>query len=336
MRPIRPDRPGQSITPGVLRPGEFQLETGWQRFAPGGGVGLPSQATTLRIGFFSSLELRLTQNYVFGPARRAGAGRGRRPYPHPAARLHGLGPAHGGREARCSRPTAPAASRPACSWKRPWPVPGSVACTAAPGAPVRRLLLSQRLGRRAALDGNFGFSQPGLTAHDALAGQYLGSLALTAPITNNLGYFVEAYGRGHQQLTTGTTAGLYYRPWVGLRFDATLGRVLGGWQAGRHYRGPGPGPAAGRQRRPLKPDSTLRGAQRQPPAPGSPVRQAENRINLPAVLWALLHRPSHALRQVGLSLWFFLCVASLFYSPGCWWPALPASALPTAAPRFRP
>jgi hypothetical protein len=32
VRHIRPDRPGQTITAGVLRAGEFQLETGLQRY----------------------------------------------------------------------------------------------------------------------------------------------------------------------------------------------------------------------------------------------------------------------------------------------------------------
>ena len=228
LRPIRPDRPGQSLTAGVLRPGEFQLETGWQRLAPGGGVG-PSQATTLRIGFFSSLELRLTQNYVFGPARAPRLGEGPTPLPRPDST--GWAPLTVGAKLLL---TPDRASRFQASLLLEAAVPstGQRGLHRGTWGPGGRLLLSQQLGRRAALVGNFGFSQPGLTAHDALAGQYLGSLALTAPITNNLGYFVEAYGRGHQQLTTGTTAGLYYRPWTGLRFDATLGRVLGGGPAG--------------------------------------------------------------------------------------------------------
>ena len=231
VRHIRPDRPGFTITPGVLRPGEFQLETGWQRFTPGGGVGIPSQATTLRIGFFSSLELRLTQNYVFGPAAGVRPGFGEGPTPAPRPDSTGWAPLTVGAKLML---TPDRASRFQASLLLEAVVPGTGQRGLHRGTwgPGGRLLLSQQLGRRAALVGNFGFNQPGLTAHDALAGQYVGSLALTAPITDNLGYFVEAYGRGHQQLTTGTTAGLYYRPWTGLRFDATLGRVLGGWQAG--------------------------------------------------------------------------------------------------------
>ena len=67
----------------------------------------------------------------------------------------------------------------------------------------------------------------------------VGSLALTAPIGNKAGYFVEAYGRGRAELTSGATAGLYYRPWTGLRFDATVGRVLGGASAGANLVGVG-------------------------------------------------------------------------------------------------
>ncbi len=231
VRPIRPDRPGLSITPGVLRPGEFQLETGWQRLAPGGGVGLPSQATTLRIGFFSSLELRLTQNYAFGPAGAAARGRGEGPTPTLRPDSTGWAPLTVGIKLLL---TPDRASRFQASLLFEAAVPGTGQRGLRRGTwgPGGRLLLSQQLGRRAALVGNFGFSQPGLTAHDALAGQYLGTLALTAPFTDRVGYFVEGYGQGHQQLTTGATAGLYYRPWTGLRFDATLGRVLGGPQAG--------------------------------------------------------------------------------------------------------
>jgi hypothetical protein len=110
-------------------------------------------------------------------------------------------------------------------------------------APAGRLLLSQQLGRRAALEGNFGFVQSGLTMTDLfngqIGGQYIGSLALTAPIGNKAGYFVEGYGRGRDGLTTGATAGLYYRPWTGLRFDATAGRILGGLNAGANTVGVG-------------------------------------------------------------------------------------------------
>jgi hypothetical protein len=64
VRHIRPDRPGQTISAGVLRAGEFQLETGIQRFTPRTGVGVTSNVNTLRIGFWNSMEFRVTQPYV--------------------------------------------------------------------------------------------------------------------------------------------------------------------------------------------------------------------------------------------------------------------------------
>ncbi len=229
---LRPDRPGQTITTGVLRPGEFQLETGWQRFTPKGGVGNNSQATTLRIGFFNSLELRITQPYVFGtPGTAAIMGE------NPARRTDSVGwaPLTVGTKLML---TPDRASRFQVALLAEVSVPntGQNGLRRSTWAPAGRLLVSQQLGRRAALEGNFGFVQSGLTLTDIfngqIGGQYIGSLALTAPLTNQAGYFVEAYGRGRDDLTTGATAGLYYRPWTGLRFDATVGRVLGGVSAG--------------------------------------------------------------------------------------------------------
>ncbi|RZK20810.1 MAG: hypothetical protein EOO56_12205 [Hymenobacter sp.] len=226
VRHVRPDRPSQTITAGVLRPGEFQLETGLQRYTPGTGAGLSSSTATLRIGFFNSMEFRVTQPYVYGTPSAAAVGE------HPALRPDSVGwaPVTVGTKLML---TPDRASRFQASLL----VEAALPNTGSAGlrskiAPGGRLLLSQQLGRRAALEGNFGFTQYGLTAADVSRGQYLGSLALTAPLTNQAGYFVEGYGRGRDQLTTGATAGLYYRPWTGLRFDATVGRVLGGLGAG--------------------------------------------------------------------------------------------------------
>jgi hypothetical protein len=225
---IRPDRPGQTITAGVLRAGEFQLETGVQRYSPGRGAGgLSSSTATLRIGFFNSMEFRVTQPYVYGTPRIAAGGE------HPALRPDSVGwaPLTVGTKLML---TPDRASRFQASLliEAALPNTGSAGLRRGSLAPSGRLLLSQQLGRRAALEGNFGFTQYGLTAADVSRGQYLGSLALTAPITDRAGYFVEGYGRGREQFTTGGTAGLYYRPWTGLRFDATVGRVLGGLDAG--------------------------------------------------------------------------------------------------------
>jgi hypothetical protein len=228
VRHIRPDRPGQTITAGVLRAGEFQLETGLQRYSPTAGAGLTSSTATLRIGFFNSMEFRVTQPYVFGTPGTTLVG-GETPGLRPDS--VGWAPVTVGTKLML---TPDRASRFQASLlvEAALPNTGSAGMRRSSWAPSGRILLSQQLGRRAALEGNFGFTQYGLTAADVSRGQYLGSLALTAPITDNAGYFVEGYGRGREQLTTGATAGLYYRPWTGLRFDATVGRVLGGLGAG--------------------------------------------------------------------------------------------------------
>ncbi|MDJ0366624.1 transporter [Hymenobacter sp. H14-R3] len=236
---IRPDRPGQTITAGVLRAGEFQLETGIQRFTPRLGVGVSSNVNTLRIGFWNSMELRVTQPYVFGtPTLRQPGGE------TPTLRTDSVGwaPLTVGLKLML---TPDRASRFQASLLAEASLPntGQNGLRRTTWAPAGRLLLSQQLGRRAALEGNFGFVQSGLTMTDLfngqIGGQYIGSLALTAPIGNKAGYFVEGYGRGRSELTTGATAGLYYRPWTGLRFDATVGRILGGLNAGANTVGIG-------------------------------------------------------------------------------------------------
>ncbi|MFD1874610.1 transporter [Hymenobacter bucti] len=241
---IRPDRPGQTITAGVLRAGEFQLETGLQRYAPATCAGLTGSSTTLRIGFFNSMEFRLSQPYLFGKPGATLVG-GETPGLRPDS--VGWAPVTVGVKLML---TPDRASRFQASLlvEAALPNTGSAGLRQPKIAPGGRILLSQQLGRRAALEGNFGFTQYGLTAADVLRGQYLGSLALTAPITNNAGYFVEGYGRGREQLTTGATAGLYYRPWTGLRLDATLGRVLGGLGAGATTVGVGLGLRLGNNR----------------------------------------------------------------------------------------
>jgi len=229
---IRPDRPGQTISAGVLRPGQFQFETGFQRFSPRTGAGIGSNVNTLRIGFWNSMELRITQPYLFGTPSLATGGL----TDSPALRTDSVGwaPLTVGIKFML---TPDRASRFQASLLAEASLPntGQNGLHRTTWAPAGRLLLSQQLGRRAALEGNFGFVQSGLTMTDLfngqIGGQYVGSLALTAPIGDKVGYFVEGYGRGRQSLTTGATAGLYYRPWTGLRLDATVGKVLGGVQS---------------------------------------------------------------------------------------------------------
>ncbi|MFC7669120.1 hypothetical protein ACFQT0_18515 [Hymenobacter humi] len=70
VRKIRADRPGQTITAQVLRAGRFQLEAGTQRQIPSSGSSLSSSGATLRIGFFNSMELRVSQPYLSRYQRR--------------------------------------------------------------------------------------------------------------------------------------------------------------------------------------------------------------------------------------------------------------------------
>jgi hypothetical protein len=231
---IRPDRPGQTITAGVLRPGEFQLETGIQRFSPRTGVGVSSNVNTLRIGFWNSMELRITQPYVFGTPGAATGVVGEAPATGRADSV-GWAPLTVGTKLMLT-PDRASRFQMTLLFETALPNTGQNGLRRSSWAPAGRLLVSQQLGQRAALEGNFGFVQSGLTLSDLfngeIGGQYIGSLALTAPLGNKAGYFLEAYGRGRENLTTGATAGLYYRPWTGLRFDATVGRLLGGLNAG--------------------------------------------------------------------------------------------------------
>ncbi|MGI4761278.1 MAG: transporter [Janthinobacterium lividum] len=239
VRHIRPDRPGQTISAGVLRPGQFQLETGIQRFAPRTGASVTGNVNTLRIGFFNSMELRITQPYVFGtPGTAAAAGES------PLLRADSVGwaPLTVGAKLMLT-PDRASRFQATLLLETALPNTGQNGLRRTTWAPAGRLLLSQQLGRRAALEGNFGFVQSGLTLADVfngeIGGQYIGSLALTAPIGDKAGYFLEGYGRGRANLTSGATAGLYYRPWTGLRFDATVGRILGGVNAGTTIVGAG-------------------------------------------------------------------------------------------------
>jgi hypothetical protein len=230
VRNIRADRPGQTITAQVLRPGRFQLELGTQRLAPAGGPAFGSSAATLRIGFFNSMELRVTQPFL---NRRPGFG-GEAGRPDSA----GFAPVVVGAKFMLS-PNYDTRTQVAILVETPLPKTGSEGLAATRFAPGGRLLISQQIGQRYGLEANFGFSQQGLTVADMEKGQFLGSLALKGAISDKAGYFVEAYGAGRKALSTGATAGLYYRPFPVLRLDVTAGRVLGGLAAGTSTVGAG-------------------------------------------------------------------------------------------------
>ena len=223
VRNIRADRPGQTITAQVLQPGRFQLETGFQRRSGGPGFAQSISGATLRIGFLNSMELRVSQPYFHnGPTIAAEAG---------TASASGWAPAVAGVKFMLS-PNYNTRTQVAILAESAVPSSGSPGLRQRGWAPSGRLLVSEQLGERFGLEGNFGFSQPGLQVQDMEKGQFLGSLALNGPISTKTGFFVEAYGYGRQSLNTGTTTGLYYRPLPSVRLDVTAGRLLGGAAAG--------------------------------------------------------------------------------------------------------
>ena len=223
VRNIRADRPGQTITAQVLRPGRFQLETGLQR--PLGNSGLPQGLSnaTLRIGFFNGMELRVSQSMLqAAPQVPAEAG---------AAAPAGWTPVVVGAKFMVS-PNYDTRTQVAILVESAIPGTGVPALRANTWAPGGRLLVSEQLGQRYGLEANFGFSQAGLTVKDLEKGQFLGTLALNGALSGQTGFFVEAYGNGRSTLSTGTTAGLYWRPVPVLRLDMTAGRGLSGIGAG--------------------------------------------------------------------------------------------------------
>jgi len=230
VRNIRADRPGQTVTAQVLRPGRLQLELGTQRLSPASGVGIGSSGALLRIGFFNSMELRVSQPYFSrrtvttteGGLQQAG----------------GWAPATVGAKFMISS-NYDTRFQAAILAETAVPGTGSPALRASSFTPSARLLLSQQLGERFGLEGNFGFGQRGITTADIKQGQYLGTLALNGAIGQKTGFFVEAYGAGRTDLTTGTTAGLYFRPVPAVRLDVNAGRVLGGPAAGSSTVGAG-------------------------------------------------------------------------------------------------
>lgn len=223
VRNIRADRPGQTITAQVLRPGRFQLETGFQRRSGGPDFAQSLSAATLRVGFFNSMELRVSQPYFHnGPTIATETG---------TVSASGWAPAVVGAKFMLS-PNYDTRTQVAILVESALPNTGSAGLRQNGWAPAGRLLVSEQIGERFGLEGNFGFSQPGLKVQDMEKGQFLGTLALNGPLSAKTGFFVEAYGYGRQSLNTGTTTGLYFRPVPAVRLDVTAGRLLGGTAAG--------------------------------------------------------------------------------------------------------
>ena len=230
VRNIRADRPGQTITAQVLRPGRFQLETGFQRQFGGPVPAQSLSAATLRIGFFNSMELRVSQPYFHsGPTRLTESG---------PVDSSGWAPVIVGAKFMVS-PNYDTRTQVAILVESAIPGTGSAGLRGTKWGPGGRLLVSEQIGERFGLEANFGFHQRGLTTKDLEAGQFLGTLALNGPLGNKAGFFVEAYGTGRATLSTGTTAGLYFRPSPLLRLDVTAGRAVSGPAAGTALVGAG-------------------------------------------------------------------------------------------------
>ncbi len=224
VRNLRADRPGQTVTAQVLRPGQAQLEAGALRLTPRTGAAGWLTTPTLRIGFFNGMELRMSQPYQGAAA----AGRAEGPR---ATAPGGWAPLVVGTKLMLS-PNYDTRTQVALLAEATVPGTGAALLKPPHWAPAGRLLVSEQMGQRFGLEANLGFSQQGLTLADTEQGQFLGTLALNGPLGEHAGFFVEAYGTGRAALTSGTTAGLYWRPQPLLRLDVSTGRVLGGPAAG--------------------------------------------------------------------------------------------------------
>jgi hypothetical protein len=230
VRNIRADRPGQTITAQVLEPGRIQLEMGAQRLSGGSGLPQSISGATLRVGFFNSMELRVSQPFFHnGPTKQTEAGE---------VSASGWAPVVVGTKLMLS-PNYNTRTQVALLVESAVPNTGSLGLRNSTWAPSGRLLVSEQIGERYGVEANFGFTQPGVTVKDIKKGQFLGTVALNGPLSAKTGFFVEAYGKGREQLSTGTTAGLYFRPMSAMRIDVTAGKAIGGVAAGTTTLGAG-------------------------------------------------------------------------------------------------
>ena len=182
--------------------------------------------STLRVGFFNHIELRATQNYLYAPSTS------RRPLPDgPAftfAGAAGFAPLNVGAKFLASS-TQNARSQVVVLLDMNLRN-GDASFVGKQLEPGGRLLVSQQLGQRFGLGGNFGFRQQGFKAEGTKQGQYLTTLALNGPIGagTRFGFLAETYATWQRQQgwLPGLTSGLYYRPLPGLRLDVTAGHGL--------------------------------------------------------------------------------------------------------------
>ncbi|RSK49004.1 transporter [Hymenobacter rigui] len=238
VRLIRPDRPGQTITTNMLYPGQFQLETGLTRYDAGSSVGYAGRSvwgSTLRVGFFNHIELRATQNYLLTPDVRPLSVEGT-----PAAYAGPVGFAPLNVGAKFLASTVQNARSQVVVLFDMNLRNGDASYPDKQFEPGARLLVSQQLGQRFGLEGNFGFRQRGFKAEGTKQGQYLTTLALNGPLgpTTHFGFLAETYATWQRQQgwRPGLTTGLYFRPSPAIRLDVTAGHGLtpaaGGFNVG--------------------------------------------------------------------------------------------------------
>lgn len=223
IRNIRPDRPGQTVTTSMLRPGQLQVEMGTQRSLSGPSAGgRPISSGLLRVGFFGLMELRVQQHYLHSQVGNRQFN-GPEATPRPATGTTGFAPLTVGAKmlASSNQDTRSQVSVLAEMTLRN----GDASFANKVYEPAVRLLVSQQLGHRFGLEGNFGFRQRGFKAADTSRGQYLGTLALNGPLGEHFGFFAETFTTWQQTAgwKPGLTSGLYWRPAPGLRLDLTAG-----------------------------------------------------------------------------------------------------------------
>ncbi|WP_187316072.1 transporter [Hymenobacter puniceus] len=222
IRNIRPDRPGQTVTTSMLRPGQVQLDLGTQgQLQPAVGTPRSFSQGLLRVGFFGLMELRVQQQYLpQGPAPLPATDGGSAV----VARPGGFAPLTVGAKMLASSNQD---TRSQVSVLAELTLPGTGAASFANKVyePAARLLVSQQLGARFGLEANLGFRQRGFKAADTSRGQYLGTVALNGPIGEHFGFFAETYTTWQKTASwkPGLTGGLYWRPIPNLRLDVTAG-----------------------------------------------------------------------------------------------------------------
>lgn len=221
IRNIRPDRPGQTVTTSMLRPGQVQLEAGTQRRAHLAAGAAPSFSSgLLRVGFFGLMELRAQQHYLPATAGNLSS-EGESPT---LRRPAGFAPLTVGAKMLASS-NQDTRSQVSVLAELTLPGTGNTSFTDKVYEPAARLLVSQQLGKRFGLEANLGFRQRGFKAADTSRGQYLGTLALNGPLGEHFGFFAETYTTWQRTAgwRPGLTSGLYWRPAPNLRLDLTAG-----------------------------------------------------------------------------------------------------------------